>query len=139
MNTSTPTAKHLLSTEWLNVRNSLKGLQNEFFASLDSLVPTDAPEIAQEQPVLAQPQLIGEIEDYIRQLNAELRAFITKYDHLTNEEENAIDSDTIFYLPSNEVQEVLVQVHDVGPAKPTSIFDMVEIDDEELDQIIANL
>lgn len=55
----------------------------------------------------------------------------TRYANLTNEEEeDAIDSSTIFYLPPNDVQEVLVQVHDVGPAKPTSIFEMVEIDDE---------
>lgn len=137
MKTSTPGRTHLISTDWLNVRNSLEDLQDEFFASLDSLVPVETPKM--ERPVLAQPELIREIEDYIRQLNAELRAFITRYDNLTNEEEDAIDSNTIFYLPPNDVTEVLVEVHDVGPAKPTSIFEMVEIDDEELDQIIANL
>lgn len=137
MKTSTPSRTLIISTDWVNVRNSLEDLQDEFFASLDSLVPAETPKT--ERPVLAQPQLIGEIEEYIRQLNAELRAFITRYDNLTNEEEDAIDSDTIFYLPPNDVTEVLVEVHDVGPAKPTSIFEMVEIDDEELDQIIANL
>ena len=137
MKTSTPSRTDLISTDWVNVRNSLEDLQDEFFASLDSLVPVETPKM--ERPVLAQPELIREIEDYIRQLNAELRAFITRYDNLTNEEEDAIDSNTVFYLPPNDVTEVLVEVHDVGPAKPTSIFEMVEIDDEELDQIIANL